>query len=158
MFRNTLKCNQSNPKSREGYLMMKSWSLMWINVLVLFADAAVIDVVWRHVICACEAPVKKSRSSQSHSESGSPDSEQSGVFIIHYMAKSQKTHKMRCKNIRLEARQGRAGEWITKIEEKCKEGAAFQSLSASVALENKSVKNAFCDAVHAQSKMCLNFE
>lgn len=87
-----------------------------------------VDVTWRDVICACEAPVKKSKSSQRLSNAGSPDAMQSKMFVIHYVEKNQKTKKLSCKNIMLEATQGNAEWWIAQIEEKCKEGTYHVTL------------------------------
>ena len=83
-----------------------------------------VDVSWRDVVCACEAPVRKSKSSQKHSNTGSPDTAQSKVFVVHYVEKNKKTNKLHCKNVTLETTQGTAEGWIAQIEEKRKEGTA----------------------------------
>ncbi|KAK7101221.1 ceramide kinase-like isoform X2 [Littorina saxatilis] len=85
-------------------------------------SVAVVDVTWRDVVCACEAPVKKSKSLLRQSNAEVPDSSQSNVFVLHYIDRNQKTNKLRCRNVTLEAMQGHADRWITHIEEKRKEG------------------------------------
>ena len=86
------------------------------------ADVPVVSVTWRDVVCACEAPIKKSKSSQKHSEAGGPDPTHSKLVVVHYINKNPKTKKLQCKDVLLETRQGTAEGWITQIEEKRKEG------------------------------------
>ncbi|KAL8584580.1 hypothetical protein ACOMHN_002310 [Nucella lapillus] len=92
-----------------------------LNIMELIADVAVLEVQWSHVLCASEVPVKKSKSLLNNSDSGASGSDCCS-FVIHYSVKNQKTNKVQCKNITLEARAGNAYEWISHIEEQCKQG------------------------------------
>lgn len=87
-------------------------------------NVAVLEVQWRHVLCACEVPAKKSKSLLNHSDSGASesDSNPSGAFVLHFSVKNHKNNKVQCKNITLEARAGNAHEWISQIDGKCKQG------------------------------------
>ncbi|XP_076441526.1 ceramide kinase-like protein [Babylonia areolata] len=85
-------------------------------------NVPVVDVPWREVVCACEPPVKKSKSIPAKkTEAGDPPSP-SNMFAVHYMIRNAKTQKVQCKSVTLESTPEAVQSWILQIEEKRKEG------------------------------------
>lgn len=86
-------------------------------------NVIVLDVSWQDVISATEPPVKKRRyAAKALPEPARLDSRHCKSFVLSYIKRDEKSHKLRCRSITLEAQHEACDNWIMQIEDRRKEG------------------------------------